>query len=405
MRFAILGLMLALTSAAPAPPAPAPPAPTVPLADAGVVRLAADAESRWVPFDLTPGNQVRFTLMLEGRPLTAVLDTGVSVSVLARGSAAVDAARLRPGGRATAIGGDVTVGWMPTRTLTLGGLTRTGGGVAVTALPAAATGSGSAGVDMLIGADLLGGHALDIDYPARRFRLIASGRLPFTGSVAPLGLLRRWRVYASELALGGQMLRPMVVDTGDGSAVTVTKAGWAGAGLARLATTSSLAQGLAGPMVTDLAIVPSLSVGALAARSVEVRSEVEGSFSQAIGAAGRIGTGFLQRYRVLLDPRAGRMVFSPGPKTDAPPLRSTSGLLLGLERDRLTVLHVMKNGPAAAAGGWQAGDTICAVDGVAVSPAYAASADARWSAGAPGRVVTLALCDGRTRTLTLAHFY
>jgi len=107
---------------------------------------------------------------------------------------------------------------------------------------------------------------------------------------------------------------------------------------------------------------------------------------------------------VLLDPGAGRMVLKPGPDADAPPLRSTSGLLVGLERDRLKVLHVMRGGPAAAAG-WQPGDTICRVDGQPITADYPTSALAKWSIGAPGTAVRLGLCDGTVRTLTLRQFY
>ena len=71
----------------------------------GIVTLAADSETRWVPFDLTPGNQIRFTLTLDNRPVTAILDTGVSYSVLAAKSAAADPARVTANGQATAIGG------------------------------------------------------------------------------------------------------------------------------------------------------------------------------------------------------------------------------------------------------------------------------------------------------------
>ncbi|HEX8421512.1 MAG TPA: aspartyl protease family protein [Sphingomonas sp.] len=379
------------------------PVPGAIATDAGIVRLAADAEDRWVSFDLTPGNQIRFPLVLDERTLTAVLDTGVSVTVLSRQSIAVEATRLTPAGQATAIGGAVEVEWMPTRAVTIGGLTRTGGRVAVAALPALATGSGTP-VDLLVGRDLLGGHALDIDYANRRFRLIPSGRLPFTGQTAPLTISRQRQVYESAVTLGGRVLKPMIVDTGDGSSVTVTQAGWATAGLTTLRSTSAVAYGLAGPVVTTLAIVPALQLGDLAAQSVEVRVEGAGGFSQKIGVAGRIGSGFLQNYRVLLDPGAGRMVLSPGPGANRAPLRSTSGLLLGLQKDRLKVLHVMAGGPAAAAG-WREGETICSVDGTAIPADYATSPLAAWSAGAAGRVVRLGLCDGAQRTLRLANFY
>ncbi len=369
--------------------------------DPGEFQIMADAETRWVAFDLTPGNQVRFPMTVDGRPATAILDTGVSFSVLSRRFAGIDPARVEASGEASAIGGAVPIGWTPTASVTLGGVTRTGGGLIVATLPAPATGS-AAGVDLLVGRDLLERYALDIDYPAKRFRLLPSGRLPFRGAVAPLAVSAARRVYETEFRLGGRRVRPVIVDTGDGSPVTVTRANWAAARLGALPTTSSLSFGLAGRVVHDLAVVPELKLGALTARDVEVRIEAADGFSARVGAAGRIGTGFLQRRRVLLDPGAGRMVFAPG--ADAAPVRSTSGLLLGILPTRIRVLHVMRNGPAAASG-WKDGDLICAVDGTPVTAAYPTSPLALWTIGDPGRVVSLRTCAGVERPLTLRRFY
>lgn len=365
--------------------------------------LAADAETRWVPFDLTPGNQIRFPMTLDGHAVTAILDTGVSFSVLAKGSPALDPRRVSAGGNATGIGGAVAIEWMTTDRIALGGLTRTGGRVAVAALPAIATGSAKA-VDLLVGRDLLGAYALDIDYAAHRFRLLPSGRLPFRGLTAPLAISAERRVYESEVTLGGRRLRPMIVDTGDGSALTLSEASWRAAGVRGVPTTTSILYGIAGAAVSELAVLPALSVGRLPARNVEVRIEPADGFSQKIGVAGRIGSGLLQNYRVLLDPAAGRMVLSPTATADRPPLRSTSGLLVGVATDRLRVLHVMRGGPAAT-GAWKAGDDICTVDGQPITPGYATSPLVTWSIGAPGRVVALGLCGGPVRPLTLARFY
>ncbi|MBA4048504.1 MAG: hypothetical protein C0476_08190, partial [Sphingomonas sp.] len=101
---------------------------------------------------------------------------------------------------------------------------------------------------------------------------------------------------------------------------------------------------------------------------------------------------------------AGRMVLSPLASADQPPLRSTSGLLTRNEGQQLRVLHVMRGGPAEAAG-WRDGEAICAIDGTPISPDYARGSLSGWSVGAPGRVVSFALCDGTQRTLTLRHFY
>lgn len=388
-------LPLLLTAAQPTP---------VPIAarDVGTITLASDAETRWIPFTLTGNNQIRFTVMLDGAPVTAILDTGVSYTLLSR--AAADPARVRPVGQAQALGGAVPIGWMPTATLGFGGLTRTGGGVTVADFGVLAASGGAKGVTMLVGRDLLAGQALDIDFAARRFRLLPSGRLPFLGQAAPLRISSERLVYEIALTLGDKRIAPVIVDTGDGGAVTLARARWRAAAPAGIRTTDALAYGLAGPVISDLAILPTVGIGVLQARNVEVRIEPTGGFSDTIRVAGRIGTGLLSRYRVLLDPGAGRMVLSPQAGADQAPRRSTSGLLVSLDRDRLTVRHVMRGSPAAMAG-WRAGEVVCQVDGVAISPAYAGSPAAGWTTGASGRQVRFTLCDGSQRTLTLAAFY
>ncbi|SEK85802.1 Aspartyl protease [Sphingomonas palmae] len=394
-----MSILLALAAAL----APVATAPAAADFDNGAQTLSPDHETCWIPFEFTPGNQIRFVMALEGNPVSAILDTGVSYSVLAKRYAEAQHLRVRGDAKADVIGGSVPVGWIPTRMLAIGGLRREGGRLVVADLPAAATGSATA-VDLLVGRDLTAGYALDIDYAGRRFRFLRSGRTPFAGTSSPLSIAPERLVYVSSVVLSGAELRPMVVDTGDGSAITLSKAGWNTAQMSSRATTTTVSFGLAGPVVSEVAIVPQLVVGKTIAKNVEVRVEPSGGFSDKIGVAGRIGSGFLQNYRVLLDPTAGQMLLSPGPGADKPPLRSTSGLLLGIARDRLKVLHVMRGGPAAAAG-WRDGDLICRVDGQAITPAYATSPLARWTAGAPGRIVALTLCDGTQRRLTLANFY
>lgn len=365
--------------------------------------LAPDTETRWIPFDLTPGNQIRFTLTLDGQPVTAILDTGVSYTALSRAYVDAHGFKVRGGGNASAIGGLVAIGWIDTRTITLGGLTRSGGSISVATLPASATGSARP-IQMLVGRDLTEGYALDVDYAAKRFRLLPSGRMPFVGAVAPLVVSPDRLVYTGEITLNGRRVRPMIVDTGDGNAITFSSEAWATAKLIPRARTSTISYGLGGAIVSDLMIVDELNVGALKAGNVEVQIEAKAGFSQQLGMAGRIGSGFLQNYRVLLDPTAKRMILKPGPQADMPPLRSTSGLLVGFAGDRLRVLHVMRGSPAER-GRWQAGDTICLVDGTPIPSDYVGSAFASWSIGAPGRTVAFDLCDGTTRTLTLRHFY
>ena len=360
--------------------------------------LAADAEARWVAFDLTPANQIRFSAIVDGQPVSAILDTGVSTSLLSRRFVDRTKLRIKSGPAAVAIGGTVASGSVDVGQIRIGALTRSRAHLATATLPDAST--GGTPVDMLVGRDLTQGYALDIDYDARRFRLLPSGRLPFRGSTAPLRVAGTWPGYVTEISVGDRAVARMAVDTGDGSAVTLTHNAWATLPEARRATTSTIAFGIGGASVVDLAIVPLLRSATLTARAVEVRVEPRGGYTEAIGMNGRIGSGFLAGYRVLLDPGAGRMVLSPGRQADAPPLRSTSGLILRAEADRLTVLHVMRGGPAESSG-WRAGEQICRVDDAAITR----DAPLTWPVDHPGRAVRLGLCDGTARTLTLRHFY
>lgn len=369
----------------------------------GTTTLATNAEALWVPFERTAGNQIAFPALVDGVRVRAVLDTGVSLSVVSQALADRLRAKVAPRGAATAIGGEVRYGWMTTRSIGFGGLDRRGGGISVVALPAEATGDAQ-GADMLIGQDLIGGFALEIDYTSQRFRLLPSGRMPFRGATAPLSLAPDSAVYLTELSLGGQRVRPIIVDTGDGGGLTLSQAAWQANGPPDLPTTSTIAFGLGGPLVSALAILPSVAIGELEARDVELRVEPADGFSASIGTAGRIGSGLLERYHVLLDPRAGRMVLAPSGDAERAPRRSTSGLLTRREEARLRVVHVMRGSPAETSG-WRAGEAICAVDGAAITAAFNASDRADWPVGVPGRTVSLGLCDGTTRQLTLRRFY
>lgn len=366
-----------------------------------VSHLAADTEARWVPFELTASNQIRFRTLLNGRWVDAILDTGVSDTAVSARFARAAGMKPLVAGQADAIGGSIALNWGAVDRVEVGGLVRTGGRIAI--IDADPRVTGAAPVDLFVGADLLAAHALEIDYDAQRFRLLPSGRMPFRGVTAPLRLAGPAGLYLSELDLGGRRHRPMIVDTGDGSMVTLTRSAWRGIGPADAAVTTAIAWGLGGQVESEVTILPALRIAALPANEVELRIEPDSGFSGRKGAAGRLGGGLLRRHRVLLDPGAGRMVLAPAARSDWPVTRSTSGLMVGQRGDRLRVLHVMRGGPAEA--DWQPGMEICAVDGSPIPTAYAASPLAGWSTGSPGRTVRLRLCDGSERALTLARFY
>jgi predicted aspartyl protease len=392
MRIA-LALFAATLAVSPVPAAQAP--------RTAMETLAKDSAERWVPFDLTPANHIRFAMKIDGRPASALLDTGVTHSILSTAFARTAGLKTEARGTAAAIGGDLPLGWAQVSRLSLGGLRSTERAMALLDLSQVQTGDGRP-VDALIGADLTGPYALDIDFASRRFRLLPSGTAPFAGARAPLsrGLDG---LYVTEARLGRESLRRVMIDTGDGTSISVTRAQWRTARLPQRPLTSTISYGLAGPVEAGLTVTDALQLGDAPPAEVELRIEGK-DFADRTGIPSRIGVGFLRRFRVLLDPGAGRLLLSPVEGASAGPPHSTSGLLLGYEHKRLSVLHVMRGSPAAKAG-WRRGEQVCQVDGDPVRETAAGGADLAWAADTPGRKVRLGLCDGTDRTLTLAKFY
>ncbi|KQM22448.1 hypothetical protein ASE73_14545 [Sphingomonas sp. Leaf24] len=367
--------------------------------------LSADAEARWVPFTLTTANHLRFAMTVDGVAAQALLDTGLNHSAVSRDFARRAKLTIDPQGAAAgvALGGSIRVDWAATKSVAFGALDRSGGRVAVIDLPKLLA-SASGDADVLVGTDLISPHALDIDFANRRFRLLPSGRMPFTGTRVPLSVQSGSGLYLTQAMLAKTRLRPLLIDTGDGGALSIARSAWRTAAIRGARVTSTIAYGAGGVVDAGLTVTDAVSLGGQPTGPIEVRIEADGGFAKQVRVVGRVGTGLLLRYRVLLDPGAGQMLLSPNPDAPPAPLKSTSGLLLGYDRARLRVLHVMAGGPAAKAG-WKANDLICQVDGQAVALTANGGVDVRWGTDAPGRVVRLTMCDGAVRTLTLARFY
>ena len=93
--------------------------------------LAPDSEARWVGFELTPSNQIRFRTLLNGRWVDAMLDTGVTDSAVSSRFARLAGMKPLVRGRADAIGSGIGLSWTALDRVEVGGLVRTGGRIAI----------------------------------------------------------------------------------------------------------------------------------------------------------------------------------------------------------------------------------------------------------------------------------
>lgn len=208
----------------------------------------------------------------------------------------------------------------------------------------------------------------------------------------------------TELTVSGLKVAPVMVDLGLGSDLVLTAKAWDAMPSKPTRITSIVVIGLGGTTVQRYATIPQVYAGRTAVTDVGTGMEAAGGFFASQGAAAAIGTGFLKRFNLVLDVKAGKMILTPGTQFAARQPKSTSGLLVAPGNGRLTVAHVMANGPAAQSG-WKAGDAICAIDGSPIPPNYRGSPISSWSTGKPGQKVGFLMCDQSRRSLTLDSFY
>jgi predicted metalloprotease with PDZ domain len=114
-----------------------------------------------------------------------------------------------------------------------------------------------------------------------------------------------------------------------------------------------------------------------------------------------VGIELLKRFSVDLDLGHDRIFLTP--RADAPPLaRDRAGIRFDFLGDRLKVVFVSPQGPAAAAGLKQ-GDEVIAVDGHAVTANYYSKAD--WTRGSVGTTIKLDRVDGSHVGVTLQDYF
>lgn len=374
-------------------------ASAVPAANARI----AGAGAAWLPFDRTDNGLMFVTVTLDGERVQALVDTGFPRTTISAAFAAAHHLKLQSSRTEVSVGGSAAVGTTTVGAMDVGGTRFPPGMADVSDLSAVSQAAGR-NVDIVVGASALTINALQVDEDGSRLRLIPSG-------VSIHGMQRvpvRWEGVnrlMTALRIGMRSFAHIMIDTGADSEILLTnEASPSLRGMPGLADTDIAAAGAGGIVVFQLATVRRAHLGPVEAHDLAVTFEARGNFLTSAGAEGLIGMGMLARYNFVLDPAAGLLALSERSTPPATHPKSTIGVQALPGPDRLRILHVMRNSPAAAAG-LREGQDICSVNGQRVDAAWAGSAMAHWGTSAPGTSFKVDLCDGKTVAVTAEAFY
>lgn len=360
----------------------------------------------WIAWTADSDGVLRFNAVVSGRPVNAMADTGATLTALDRGFAETLGAKVEASAQGIPVvgtGGPATAYPGPTIDLTFPSYTIERLPTAILDL-ASLRAAGGRPIDMMLGLDVLGSGALELDLAEHGWRLWPSGVQSQGAETAPLRRSESGFYAFVTIPVGTRPLR-LWIDTGSMAGLRLTAAAAETVEALKQGRRTSLAtQGVNGVLVETLVIPSRLSFGAVELSEVPVAIGGEGSNAHPEEFDGMIGLGLLQRLHAVLDVPAGTFLYAANEGPPKPLVRSTIGLQTAWDGGGVVVRHVMANSPAAS-GGWREGDRICAVDGAPVAQRAANQAAYPWSVKPSGTKLTLRLCDGTERALVAQDFY
>ncbi|CAM5353587.1 hypothetical protein MAUB1S_06095 [Mycolicibacterium aubagnense] len=362
----------------------------------------AATETEWLELKPAAYPFLIVDAVLDGETLPALIDTGTSHTILDLGVARRKAMPLRHLGSFDVFGKTVETQGTDFASFEFGGLRQQAQPMAVLDLSDLHAQLGTP-FAIIIGADFLSTHALQVDWDHNRVRLSSSGASPQpTGTEAPLRMTPDGP-FETRLSINGHEFDHTAIDTGADSDLILRKAVLPRLAIAPDRMTDRISQVIGRIQVEGLFHADAVQFAGLHFERIAT-STADTAVSGFPQFDVLVGMGLLERFNFMIDAPAKRMVVSPRktPIPDRP--SSTSGVIGNYTAEGLILLHVMRGSPAAKAG-LKINDRICKVDGQMVDASWQNGAQRSWSVGKPGRKVNLTHCEGRETTLTLTEFY
>jgi len=367
----------------------------------GVAHLACAAEPPpRLAFSVEPNGHILLPITINGVAIEAVLDSGAGVTVLDRSFA--DAKGIHSFGRSKGQGlsGQIEAS-RATADLKVGDQVMAARHVWVMDLSAVGKAMHRP-VQMILGRDAFEQGVVDIDFRDHSLAFAPPAGFRPPPGASSLTITRSHGLPTIPVMVGAGQAVQATFDLGNGNALILTDKFADSEGLLRNRPVSTgVSYGADGAVATHLATIDSFSLAGVTFHSVPAvvapRPNAE--------APVNVGTEILSRFHLFVDFQKAQLWLQPYPDAAEVAFRKNRAGLVGLvEGDRWKVVHVATGGPGAA-GGWQVGDLVTAVDGHPVGADFESSGLSRWMNAPAGRTVELSLADGSKRRLTLADYY
>lgn len=366
------------------------------------IAVGAAAKPEWIELKPAAYPFLIVDAVLDGETLPALIDTGTSHTILDLGVAQRKAMPLRHLGSFDVFGKTVETQGTDFTSFEFGGLRQRGETIAVLDLSDLQAQLGTP-FAIVVGADVLSTHALQVDWDQNRLRLLPSGAsaLP-AGTKVPLKMTPDGP-FETRISINGREFDRTAIDTGADSDLIIRNAVLPRLAITPERMTDRVSQVIGRIQVEGLFRADIVQFAGLRFERVPT-STTETAVSGFPQFDVLVGMGLLERFNFMIDAPAKRMVLSPRETSVPDRPSSTSGVIGNYTTEGLVLLHIMRGSPAAKAG-LKVNDRICKVDGQMVDATWQNGAQRAWSVGKPGRKVNLTHCDGRETTLTLKEFY
>ncbi len=362
---------------------PPPPAPDF--------AFPAGRDAVEVPFEFVDGH-VFLHVLLDGKPVRMLVDSGGSNVLLPRVAAAAGARMEGSGELAPARVGRMSIGGLVFERQTF---------ATVDLAAFLHRVEGQEDIGGVLGAELFRRVVVKLDYGRLRATLSDPARYRPSGRGTTLPLVEPARTPRVKGQVDG-VAGVFRVDTGNRGSLTLSRSFAEANGLADRHGGIEAVHGatVTGPLRATIARGGALTLG-----DIDVAGPITAIVASDSGAlanpdvAGSIGNGVLRRFDVVFDLPHRLLHLERSAAFAAPDVYDRSGLWIERGEAGFEVVDVVDGGPAAIAG-LAAGDVITAVDGTRFTAMSLAALRAALR-GAPGRTIRLALADGTVRVVTL----